>query len=682
MANLDRGKPQFGDLRQRAEAVIRMSHTQVAAMPVEDVQQLVQELQIHQVELSMQNEELQRAYAELAAARNRFQVLYDFAPIGFLTLNADLAVKEANFTAAKLLGRPRERMIGSHFFQLVSPNSQGDFRALFPPPRGTSTQTIELEMRRLDGSLFPARLSYAPSWDAQSQPEVRMTLADVTEERRAQEKEARLAVIAATTQDAIVRCDPDGRITDWNPGAERIYGYTASQAVGRELAIIVPPNLLNAEKALMEDVARGRAVSDRETRRRAKDGREIPVSVSQSAVIGLTGQLRAFFSIERDISRQKAYEEKIQEEARHKDEFLAILGHELRNPLAAVQVEIDRLQAGDSRNRETLDMLQTLLRNIRQITSIVNDLMDVSRVMRGKVILNKQPVELQSAVRHTLEPLRPLSREKRVTWEEQLPAEPVWLEADPVRLEQILSNLLENAVKYNVPDGRVWVSARATPAGEEIRIKDTGIGMKTALQKSIFDLFNQADREKNSQGGLGVGLTMAHNLAQLHGGSLTVSSDGPGRGSEFTLTLPRAAAPKAQAPAGPPQKAGARLRLLLVDDNRDFAEGLAELLQELGHEVRTAFTGGEGLAAAPGFRPDVVLLDVGLPDLDGYEVGRRLSRMPELSQTKLIALTGYSEVPPLLSAEGARFQDVLIKPVEIAKLEQLLSRFTPQPSSG
>jgi len=361
MANLDRGKPQFGDLRQRAEAVIRMSRNQVAALPVEDVQQLVQELQIHQVELSMQNEELQRAYAELAAVRNRFQDLYDFAPVGFLTLNADLAIKEANLTAAKLLGMPRERLVGSPFFKLVSPASQGDFRTLFSPQKGTSgAQIIELEMRRPDSSRFPARLSYVPSWDAQNHPEVRMTLADVTDQRRAQEKEARLAVIAATTQDAIVRCDAAGRNTDWNPGAARCYGFTAAEAVGQQLAIIIPPGLLSAEKALMEDVARGRAVSGRETRRRAKNGREIPVSVSQSAVTGLTGQLRAFFSIERDISRQKSDEDKIREDARHKDEFLAILGHELRNPLAAVQVEIDRLQVGDSRNRETLDMLQTL----------------------------------------------------------------------------------------------------------------------------------------------------------------------------------------------------------------------------------------------------------------------------------------------------------------------------------
>jgi len=251
-----------------------------------------------------------------------------------------------------------------------------------------------------------------------------------------------------------------------------------------------------------------------------------------------------------------------------------------------------------------------------------------------------------------------------------------------VRLEQILSNLLENAVKFNVPEGRVRVSGRATPAGGEIRIKDTGIGMKPAIQKSIFDLFNQADREKNSQGGLGVGLAMAYNLTRLHGGSLTVTSEGPGRGSEFTLILPLAAAPEMEAPGAVVPTAGARLRLLLVDDNQDFSEGLAELLQDLGHEVRTALTGKQALALAPNFQPDVVLLDVGLPDLDGYEVGRRLSRMPELSQTKLIALTGYSEVPPLLSAEGARFQDVLIKPVEIAKLEQLLSRFTPHPSAG
>jgi two-component system CheB/CheR fusion protein len=661
----------FSNLRQRAEKMLGLTRDQVADLPVQDVQNLIQELQVHQIELQIQNEELLQAQAELAETRDRYQELYDFAPVGYLTLTEDLSVLEANFAAASLVGLARRELLQRKFSQYLTPASQRGLLAYFQKPEGPHVMRVgELELRRADGSIIPVRISAMLVEAGGGSTVLRMALGDLSEQKQAQEKDERLAAIVAASEDAIIRRDASGVITDWNSSAERIYGYTAKEAVGHTIEIILPAHRGDEENTPLAKLTRGETILGYETLRRTKQGPLIPVSLSMAGIRGPLGRLQAIFTIERDISKQKANEVKILEDARHKDEFLAILGHELRNPLAAIQVDLDRLQY--SQGKETSPIFSTLGRNIRQLTTITNDLMDVSRVMRGKVQLNKQAVELRSALHQALEPVKVSPPGSKLTWEEYLPVQPVWVEADPVRLEQILSNLLENAVKYNVPSGRIQVTAGPKDGNIEIRIKDTGIGLKPEMIGSIFDLFSQGDRAKNSRGGLGIGLTLAYNLTQMQNGTLVAHSEGPGKGSEFILTLPQAAKPEA-AKSACLQKPGKSLRVLLVDDNQDFTEGLAELLQCDGYEVHTAGTGAQGLATAENVRPDVVLLDVGLPDMDGYEVGRRLSGLPGLGSTVLIGLTGYSEVPPLMNARGAHFQSTLIKPLEIEKLEGILS---------
>lgn len=671
MPKADDEKSSLADLRRRIEKKTGISQTEVKALSAREVQKLVQELQVHQMELSLQNEELQRAQAELAQALDRYQDLYDFAPSGYLTLDEELRVLEANFMAARMLGIERKILVGAPFPKYLAPESQNALQPYFQGPAGRHLfQTGELELKRADGSRLPAHLTASLIWTPQNAKRLRMTLNDISGERRAQEKEARLAAIVNSTEDAIVRCNARGEITDWNPGAERMYGYSAEEILGRPMWVIVPPDLQNEETAMIGALSRGEVITGRETRRRTKQGREIPVSLSMSGLAGRT----AFFSIERDITRQKENEETIRQNSRHKDEFLAILGHELRNPLAAVQIALERLQTACASDKSAA-LLPVLQWNIAQIATIVNDLMDVSRVMLGKIELDRQPVELQAVVRHALEALQALYHEKRVTVEESYLDRRILLDADPVRAAQIFFNLLENAAKYNHMDGKVWITARQTSRGAQITIEDTGIGMSPELRQSVFDLFMQADRGKSSRGGLGVGLTLAYNLTRLHGGDLIAASEGPGKGSTFILTLPLASYLEEQAPAEPAKSGHKALKLLLVDDNQDFTENMAELLKSFGHDVRTALTAAEGLAKAPEFKPDVIILDIGLPDLDGYEVVRRLACMPELRDTGFIALTGYSEVPPLLTAEGARFHEVLVKPVDIETMEAVLGRY-------
>ncbi|HWP46186.1 MAG TPA: PAS domain S-box protein [Candidatus Limnocylindrales bacterium] len=377
------------------------------------------------------------------------------------------------------------------------------------------------------------------------------------------------------------------------------------------------------------------------------------------------------------IENARLYQE-AQEADRRKDEFLAILGHELRNPLAPVRnaLEIMRLRSGnDPTLKRAMDIVE---RQIQHMTRLVDDLLDISRIIRGKVQLKKEPLDLNTIITRAIETSQPFIENRQHGLLVSLPQEPLWVEGDPARLEQILVNLLNNAAKYTEPGGRIWLTC--TQEGEEavIRIRDTGIGIPPEMLLRIFDLFTQASQSLDrSQGGLGIGLTLVRSLVQMHGGSVSAFSEGLGRGSEFVVRLPvlsetgsRTLNPDSVDPK--PKILDSKRRVLVVDDNVDAATTLSELIKLWGHEVYTAYDGPSAVEAALTYLPDIVLLDIGLPGMDGYEVARQLRQEPRLSKTLLIALTGYGQEKDQQYSQEVGFDQHFTKPVDIPTLQRIL----------
>jgi signal transduction histidine kinase/DNA-binding response OmpR family regulator len=366
----------------------------------------------------------------------------------------------------------------------------------------------------------------------------------------------------------------------------------------------------------------------------------------------------------------------IREADRRKNEFLAMLAHELRNPLAPIRNAAQVLRLLGLEN-PTLDWARDVLdRQVGQMVRIVDDLLDVSRITRGKIQLRTEPVDVAAVVARAVETSRPLIDARRHGLSVALPPEPLRAEADPARLAQVLANLLNNAAKYTEEGGQIWLDV-AREAGEVVfRVRDTGIGIPREMLASVFELFTQADRSLDrSQGGLGIGLTLVKSLVEMHGGSVRASSEGPGKGSEFVVRLPAL-------PADPPPPsangsrevagAGARRRVLVVDDNVDGADSLAILLRAARHEVAVSHDGAAALREAEAFRPEVVLLDIGLPGMSGYEVARRLRQLPGLEGVLLVALTGYGQDEDRQRSRDAGIDHHLVKPADPQALQQLL----------
>ena len=361
---------------------------------------------------------------------------------------------------------------------------------------------------------------------------------------------------------------------------------------------------------------------------------------------------------------------------RAKDEFLAMLGHELRNPLAPTlhALEVLRLRGDDAaaRGRAT-EMLE---RQARHMARLVDDLLDVSRITRGKIDLRPEAIDVAEVVRRAVESCHLMIEDRLHRLELSLPPEPLWVEADPARLEQVISNLLNNAAKYSPPGGRIAVAAERREGEAAITVTDDGAGIQPEMLGRIFDLFHQVDPSlARSQGGLGIGLTLVRRLVEMHGGSVEARSGGAGKGSAFTVRLPLAGRPPAEAPRPParaPAPAGPR-RVLVVEDNVDSAAALAELLRLWGHEVQVAHDGLSGVAEARAAVPDLVLLDIGLPGMDGYEVALALRADPAFASTRIVALTGYGQERDQLRSREVGIDRHVTKPIDLAELKEVLA---------
>jgi PAS domain S-box-containing protein len=504
--------------------------------------------------------------------------------------------------------------------------------------------------------------------------------------------QGRLAAIVADSEDAIVSKTLDGVITSWNRAAEELFGYTAAEAIGQPITLIVPADRLAEEDDVLARLRRGEAVHHFETVRVRKDGTHVDVSLTISPVRNRRGVVVGASKIARDIGERRRLEEErrrllAREQAalaeaqagnRARDEFLALLGHELRNPLGAmanaaqvlglVGVPADRVDRAR----------QILARQVHHLTRLVEDLLDVGRVTAGKLVLDRRPLELGDAVQRCLSALAAAGKTER--HELVVEIEPVWLDADEVRVEQIIANLLENAVKYTPARGRIRVSVRGVEGDAVLRVQDEGMGMSPDLVARVFDLFVQGEHTlERDSGGLGIGLTLVRRLVELHGGTIEAASEGPGQGSTFTVRLPAqptsAGLPR---PVAAMPEPGARRRVLLVEDDQDARESLRSVLELAGHDVHVAEDGPSGLAAIQELAPDIALVDIGLPGLDGYEVARRVRAQSDGGEPVLVAVTGYGSAEDRERAQAAGFDVHLVKPLAADQLARILRGVRPR----
>jgi len=360
---------------------------------------------------------------------------------------------------------------------------------------------------------------------------------------------------------------------------------------------------------------------------------------------------------------------------RRKDEFLAMLAHELRNPLSPLGTALHLVRTDPDRRERFLDMAD---RQVRQLVRLVDDLLDVSRITQGKITLRREPTLLEDVVARAIETVRPMMDARGHVLTVTLPPHPVRLDADPARLAQVLGNLLANASKYTPAHGSIWLTAESSDGEVAVRVRDTGAGLAPELLPHVFDLFVQGDGSLDrARGGLGIGLTIVRQLVELHGGRVAAWSAGIGKGSEFTIQLPRArpaAEPPARARPAADDRAARPLRILVVEDNEDTAESLTTILELWGHEIRVALDGLAALEAAASWQPEVVLSDLGLPGMDGYALARRLREIPALGRAVLIALSGYGRDQDRCQAFDAGFDHHLVKPPDLEGLAALLAR--------
>jgi len=512
---------------------------------------------------------------------------------------------------------------------------------------------------------------------------------DMTEQRARdyalREAEERMRSVVNHVIDGIITIDERGLVESFNPAAEKTFGYPAVEVVGRNVSMLMPEPHHSGHDGYLANYFRTHQSKiigiGREVEGLRSDGSIFPMELAVSE-FNLAGR-RYFTGIIRDITERKRLERELHkrvaeldETGHRKDEFLAMLAHELRNPLAAITTAVQLSTMSGVQDQINWSM-EVINRQVKHLTRLIDDLLDVSRITRGKVELRKEKIDAYPVINGALEAIRPLIKQRNHELIVSLQAG-LRLDADPTRLEQILVNLLANAAKYTESGGTIWFTAEHEGNDIVIKVRDTGIGIPPEKLPQMFELFAQGDRSlARSEGGLGIGLTLVRSLAEMHGGSVTATSEGPGKGSEFMVRLPAVAARAEEIPRLPaktPQANAHRARILIVDDNVDMVRGLVRLLELLGHDVQTAYDGPTAIEAARVHRPAFVLLDLGLPGMDGYQVATRLRQEQGSQDAVIIAVTGYGQEDDRCRSREAGFDHHLVKPIDRNVLVTLISQ--------
>ncbi len=576
-------------------------------------------------------------------------------------------IRESNCELFERYGRVATGAGSERFETYVEPLGMWFAITVYSPKREHFVAVFDVitERKQADEALKSA---YAELLHERNRLETVMQALRTSEERYRTLASATFEGIAVTKQ---------GRLVDANLQLLSIFGYTREELIGRTVQELLPPE---ERERVMSNISAG-LESCIEHDMIHKNGSRLRVEAHGKTIPDADCPVR--LTAIRDITERKQIEANLEEKAsrlrdadRRKDEFLAMLAHELRNPLAPIRNAVQILQHADADAAQISWCGEVIDRQVGHLVRLVDDLLDVSRINCGQIELRKAPLAVRDFVQLAVETSGPLIEARRHTLTVALPPEPLWVEGDLIRLAQVVSNLLNNAAKYTVEGGSISLAVEFSLGEVCIRVRDTGCGIDPSDLSKVFDLFYQADcKLDRSCGGLGIGLSLVSNLAAMHGGTALAFSAGPGLGSEFVVRLPRLAlteaAPACSGPVPPPL--GGKLRILVVDDNCDAAESLAMLLGIDGYPVWMAHDGPTALDMAQAVGPELILLDIGLPGMDGYQVAQALrQRDGRLGQAWLIALTGYGQPEDREKALAAGFDEHLVKPVDTKALRKLL----------
>ncbi len=622
----------------------------------------------------------------------RLQLLIEaVVDYGIFVLDPSGHVVSWNAGAQKLKGYTRDEIVGRHFSVFYPPE---DVQRGWPQEelrRALASGRFEDEGWRLrqDGSRFWANVVITPLYeDGGELAGFAKITRDLTARREQEERlrtsEERLRLLIESVRDyAIFMLDPDGTVRGWNSGAQAIKGYSAGEIIGRHFSQFYTPEDQRAGKPaaeLEQALAAGR-VEDEGWRVR-KDGTLFWANVVITAVRDATGKLIGFAKVTRDMTERGRLED-LERSSRRMSEFLAMLAHELRNPLAPIRNAVTVMQLETLASPALRNSRDIIDRQLAHMTRLVDDLLDVGRLTTGKVKLQREKVAYAGVVSRAVEMARPLLDARRHQLTLELPPDTVYVSGDPTRLTQVLQNLLVNAAKYTPDAGRIALRMEVVEGFVDISVSDNGRGIEAGELERIFELFMQGDTSAApNDSGLGIGLTLARSLAQLHGGTLDATSAGPGRGSSFRFRLPLSEVEPAPGDDSAGQPAAHALRVMVVDDNRDSADSATSIVRLLGYRVETAYDGAAALELARSLRPQAVLLDLAMPHIDGYETLRLLRAQPGMESAYVIAMTGFGSDEDRRRTQAAGFDAHLVKPVGLDLLIGVLNKARERHEAG
>ena len=632
--------------------------------------------ELQQKAMTLEREIRHRKAIEHTLAQ-RERELSDFlenAPYAMHSVTADGTIVWANQFELAMLGYSAAEYIGHNVAEFYD---DADAEPLMDRLLSGSMLVDEpTRVRCKDGSIRDVLITSNGRWERGAFVQSRCFMRDVTDQKRSDDAMPLLAAIVESSDDAIVSKTLEGRIKTWNRGAVRLFGWLPDEVIGKPITTIIPPELRHEEDEILAKIGRGERVDHFETVRVTKDGRRVDVSLTISPVRDARGKIVGASKIARDISERKRTEEMLRLADRRKDEFLAILGHELRNmltPVRNVSEVLRRSTRGDEKYERLCEMLE---RQVQQMARLLDDLLDVSRIRQGKIKFERAPIDFRMVVQRGVEVSRSAIDARQQELTVSLPDSELPVLGDLARLVQMLTNVLNNASKYTPERGRIALSVAQSGRMVELRIADNGIGIGADVLPRIFDMFVQDDAQRQAKDGLGIGLMLVRKIVEHHGGHVRAHSEGRGKGSEFVVTLPMLDAvevriePSAAKPRQSDEPATPK-RILIVDDNRDLSESFAALLRLSGHEVMLGGDGYSALRMIETLAPDLTLLDIGIPGIDGYEVARRLRAGG--SAARLVAVTGYGGAEDRQRSLEAGFDEHIVKPIDPAVLDRLIA---------
>jgi PAS domain S-box-containing protein len=620
----------------------------------------------------------------LNTARQRFESLVRTSAQIVWTTNARGQVEEDSPTWREITGQTHEQIKGWGWLDALHPDDRERVRRDWQHHATTTTLPLEIEYR--------IRNHHTDHWrwmlvravslmhpDGTVAEWVGMST-DITERKQAEElvraSEERLQMALEAARTAAYAYDPTTGAITFSANAIDVLG-TPPAHDAEAIALMHPDDIERHKQILARVAAQGGAYRNRYRRRIAPGEKYHWFDERGRAECDAAGHTVRLIGVVTDITAQVQAEEALHEVDRRKDEFLATLAHELRNPLAPVRTAVQILKLKGPPVREVQWATDVIGRQTQVMARLIDDLMDVSRINRGKIELKRERIDLAVVIQSAVETSRPLIEEMKHQLIVNLPSEPVPLYCDATRLAQVLLNLLNNAAKYMERGGRIFLNAERQQGEVVISVKDTGIGIPPEKLPTLFEMFSQVETAlSRSRGGLGIGLSLVHKLVAMHGGHVSAHSEGPGKGSEFIVRLPIASEPEhksADGTKGTMNNESAKLRILVVDDNEDATESLAMMLTILGHQAYQAYDGEAGIEAARENQPDVVLCDIGLPKRNGYEVCRSIRREPWGRNMVLVAVTGWGQDSDRKASKEAGFDYHLVKPVDSKELMKLLA---------